>query len=136
MPLPPRALVAAALAAAACLAGCGPERRSADPAGRGPEFFAAALASIERTPEPLRGELLRTCDKYGHRDRPCDEEGVRRDLLECWSDKGEYTFTWSEKRKLGPRALYLRTLRKVNLCMSGKGWRRLESGPELTSRRH
>ncbi len=132
MPIRAQALAAAALAAAPCLVGCGSEHRSADPTSRGPEFFAAALASVEKTPEPLRGELLRTCDKYRHRDRPCDEELARRDLLECWSDKGEYTFTWGERRKVAPRALHLRTLRKMNVCMERKGWR---SGPEPTTGR-
>jgi len=134
MPVRAQALAAAALAAAVCLLGCGSERRSADRASRGPEFFAAALASVEKTPEPLREELLKTCDKYRHLDRPCDEERARRDLLECWSDKGEYTFTWSEG-KVGPRALYLRTLRKINVCMEHKGWRKLKPGAEFTTRR-
>jgi|SRR3990172_3076813 len=134
MPVHAQALAATALAAVLCLPGCGSEPEPADPPERGPEFFAAALASVEKTPEPLRAELLKTCDKYRHRDRPCDEERLRRDLLECWSDKGERIFVWTEGREMGPRAQYLRTLLEVNICLEYKGWRKLQRGPEFTWR--
>ena len=136
MPAHSQALAATALAAALCLLpGCGSEPESADPLERGPEFFAAALASVEKAPEPLRQELLKTCDKYRHRDGPCDKERLRRDLLECWVDKGESMFARAEERKMRPRAKYLRTLLEVNICMEYKGWPKLERGQEFTSRR-
>lgn len=127
-------LLGAALAAAALLQACGPEQRAAEPAERGPEFFDAALASVEQTPDLLRGELLKTCDKWRHLDRPCDEEEVRRDVLECWVDKGQATFAWVEGQKLRPRARTLRTLLEVNVCMELKRWRKLRPGPDLDQR--
>ncbi len=132
MPVPAQGLAAAGLAAAALLLGCGSERPSVEPAQRGPEFFAAALASVEKVPDPLRRELLETCDKWRHLDRPCDEERVRRELLECWVDKGERIFAWTETRGLRPRASALRTLLEVNVCMELKRWRKLKPGPELS----
>jgi hypothetical protein len=127
-------LLGAALAAASLLHACGPEQRAAGPEERGPEFFAAALASVEQTPELLRGELLRTCDKWRHLDHPCDEAEVRRDALECWVDKGQATFKWVEGLKLRPRATTMRTLLDVNVCMELKRWRKVRPGPELDSR--
>ncbi len=126
--------VVAAFAVAALLQGCGSEQRAADPADRGPEFFADALASVEQTPELLRGELLRTCDKWRHLDRPCDEQEVRRDVLECWVDKGQGTFAWVEGQKLRPRARTMRTLLDVNVCMELKRWRKVQPGPDLNHR--
>jgi len=131
---PSKALVGAALAAAALLLGCGSERRASVPGDRGPEFFAAALESVEKTPDLLRQELLKTCDKWRHLDRPCDEEEVRRDALECWVDKGERTFAWIEGREMRPRARTMRTLLDVNVCMELKRWRKLRPGPDLDYR--
>ena len=132
----PRALLPAslvpALVAAAAVLSCGPERRESGPADeRGPEFYAAALASLEQTPELLRRELVRGCDKWRHLDRECDPEEVRRDTLECWVDKGERIQQWVEARKLRPRAAAVRVLLEVNVCMELRRWRRLKPGPEL-----
>ena len=128
------ALAVAALAVA-CLPGCGSPREAAEPEGRGEDFYAAALKSVEATEDPLRQELLRTCDKWRHLDRPCDEEAVRRDLLDCWVDKGQRILVWVEGRQLRPRARASRTLLEVNTCMELKRWRKLQSGPELNSTR-
>ena len=125
----PQALVGAALAVGALLLACGSEPSAAGE--RGPEFFAAAEASLMKTPDPLRQELLRTCDKWRHLDRACVEEEVRRDQLECWVDKGERTFAWLEGREMGPRARTMRTLLDVNVCMELKRWRKLRPGPDL-----
>jgi hypothetical protein len=124
-------LLAAVLAAAAWPLACGSERSSTEPAVRGPEFFAAALASVEKTPDLLRQELLKTCDKWRHLDHPCDEQQVRRDGLECWVDKGEPVFAWALGRKMRPRATYLRTLLEVNVCMELKRWRKVKPGPDF-----
>ena len=103
--------------------------------GREAESLAAALAGIEKLPDPLRQELLRTCDKWRHLDRPCDEERVRRELLGCWAAKGERIYAWAEGRGTRPRAIYERTLIEVNLCMELARWRKLTPGPELTARK-
>jgi len=123
----------AALAAAALAPGCGSEPPASDLAGRGPEFYAAALESVEKTPELLRNELLATCDKWRHLDRACDSQEVRRDELECWVDKGERIYEWVESRKLRPRAAIMRTLMEVNVCMELKRWRKVRPGPDLDS---
>ena len=128
---PSQALVCAALAAAALLLACGSERRATVPGDRGPEFFAAALESVEKTPDLLRQELLKTCDKWRHLDRPCDAEEVRRDALECWVDKGQRIFAWVESREMRPRASTMRVLLEVNVCMELKRWRKLKPGSEL-----
>jgi hypothetical protein len=128
---PSQALLGAKLVATALLLACG----SGDPAplrgDRGSEFYAAALASVEKTPDLLRQELLKTCDKWRHLDRPCEDEEVRRQVLECWVDKGERIFEWVEKRQMRPRARAMRTLIEVNVCMELRRWRKLRSGPDL-----
>jgi hypothetical protein len=113
------------------LLGCGSQDPVPPLGGRGPEFYAAALESLEKTPELMRTELLRTCDKWRHLDRPCDDEEVRMNVLECWVDKGERIFVWVEKRKMRPRAAAMRTLLEVNTCMELRRWRKLASGPDL-----
>jgi len=140
MPVRVRAGAAAtALSAVALLLGCGSEPEpAAAPApeaapGPGPSLDAAQ-ARIEALPDPLRQELLRTCDKWRHLDHPCDEERVRRDVLECWVEKGERIYTWAEGRGTLPRALYLRTLTEMNLCMELARWRKISPVPELTTR--
>jgi hypothetical protein len=79
----------------------------------------------------VRQELLKTCDKWRHLDRPCDEEQVRRDQLRCWKEKGERTLAWVQARGVRPRASYLRTLLEVNVCMELKRWRKLKPGPDF-----
>jgi len=134
MPVRARAGAAAGLAALALLLGCGSEPEPPAAAEREPDRLAAALASVEALPEPLREELLETCGKWRHIDRPCDDEQVRRDQLECWAEKGERIYAWTVARELRPRARYLRTLTEVNTCMELRRWRKLVPGPELTAR--
>lgn len=127
----PQALLPAALALAALCSACGSDERAPDPGGRGPDFYAKAQESVEATPELLRNELLRTCDKWRPPDGPCVIEDVRRDVLECWVDKGEAIWKWVVGRKLRPRAAAVRTLLEVNVCMELKHWRKVKPGPEL-----
>ncbi len=128
---PSQALSGAALVVTALLLACGSEEPAPLRGDRGPEFYAAALASVEKTPDLLRQELLKTCDKWRHLERPCDEEEVRRAVLECWVDKGERIYEWVAKRQMRPRASAMRTLIEVNVCMELKRWRKLRPGPDL-----
>ena len=128
---PTPARVGAALVAVVLLPGCGSEDPLSPAGGRDPEFYAAALESVEETPELLRAELLRTCDKWRHLDRPCDDEELRGELLECWVDKGQRIHEWVQKRGLRPRAATMRTLLEVNTCLELRRWRKLERGPDL-----
>jgi hypothetical protein len=148
MPFRARAGAAAALAATAWLLACGGSERSGrepadageaadsgEPADAGEaEALAAGLASIEALPEDLRRELLRTCDKWRHLDHACDDESVRRKVLECWAAKGEPIYAWTGTRGVRPRTRYQRTLTEVNLCMELARWRKIAPGPELTTR--
>ena len=137
MPVRVRAGAAAALPAVALLLGCGSEPGPAaapEAAPAADPSLDAAQARIEALPDPLRQELLRTCDKWRHLDRPCDEERVRRDVLECWVEKGERIYTWAEGRGTLPRATYLRTLTEMNLCMELARWRKVSPLPELVTR--
>jgi hypothetical protein len=127
---PSQALVGAALAATFLL-GCGAEPPAPAPGERGPEFYASALESLLETPPLLHGEMLKTCTRWRHLDRPCDDEEARRDILECWVDKGQAIYQWVEGRKLRPRASAMRTLLEVNVCMELKRWRKLRPGPDL-----
>ena len=86
---------------------------------------------MPQRPDLLRQELLKTCDKWRHLERPCDEEEVRRAVLECWVDKGERIYEWVAKRQMRPRASAMRTLIEVNVCMELKRWRKLRPGPDL-----
>ena len=79
----------------------------------------------------MRNELLRTCDRWRHLDRPCDDERVRRELLDCWAKKGEQILHWTEVRGMRPRARYQRTLLEVDVCMEMRRWRRHGVGPPL-----
>jgi hypothetical protein len=132
-----RALVRLLLLAAACLSSCGAEdREGPSPVGEtgaagDEEYYARALRSAEQAPEIVRNELLRKCDRWRHLDRPCDDERVRRELLDCWAKKGEKILHWTEARRMGPRASYQRTLLEVDVCMEMRRWRRHGVGPPL-----
>jgi hypothetical protein len=135
-----RAHAPAALLAAALLTGCGGEQEAAAPAPEGTaptaaagseEFYAQAQQSAEAQDEPLRNELLKTCDKWRHLDRPCDEAQVRRDQLECWVEKGQAALRFAEARQMRPRARYMRSLLEVNLCMELRRWRKIRPGRDF-----
>jgi hypothetical protein len=126
--------------AAAWLDGCGrendaeapaPEGEGAAPAVGSEAFYAQALASAEQQDELLRNELLKTCDKWRHLDRPCDDAQVRREQLECWVEKGQAGLAFAVARNMRPRARYLRSLREVNLCMELRRWRKVRPGPDF-----
>jgi hypothetical protein len=124
--------IAGALLTATAWLACSSEPEPEPQVGRGEAFYAAALASVEKAPELVRDEVLKTCDKWRHLDRPCDPDEVRRHQLECWVDgEAEGILAWTEKRKMGPRARALRTLLEVNLCMELRRWRKLVAGPDF-----
>lgn len=76
-----------------------------------------ALAS-----EPVRREVLRTCDKWKRPDGTCDESAVRYDQFDCWMTKGLRKLQGLQKRKIRPRARDRGTMRAQNLCMELRGW--------------
>jgi hypothetical protein len=118
--------------AAACLSACGREESAeAAAVAEEAEYYARALRSAEQAPPIVRNELLRKCDRWRHLDRPCDDERVRRDLLDCWAKKGERVLEWTEKRGLLPRARDSRILLEVDVCMEMRRWRRHGVGPPL-----
>jgi hypothetical protein len=110
-----------------------------EPAEPGFEVDPQTLALIEKAfanlnkhaPEQVRIEVLRSCDKWRHIDRPCIDEEVRVDQLECWNDVGKRQMTLGAQTRLRPRARDLKTLRHQNLCMEKRRWRKLEPGPDF-----
>jgi len=112
-----------------------PAGEAAAPAVGSEAFYAQALASVERQDELLRKELLKTCDKWRHLDRPCDQAQVRRDQLECWVEKGEAALRFAVAQQTRPRWRYLRALRDVNVCMEMRRWRKLRPGPDFQAPR-
>ena len=90
-----------------------------------------AMITLDATPEPVREEVLKTCDKWRHIDHPCVDEEVRIAQLECWLEDGIPELQIALARRIGPRARNLRILMKQNLCMEQRRWRKTEPGPDL-----
>ena len=90
-----------------------------------------AMGTLDAAPAPVREEVLKTCDKWGHFDHPCVDEDARIDQLECWLQDGLPHLQQVLSRRMGPRARNVSVLLKQNLCMEKRRWRKLERGPDL-----
>jgi hypothetical protein len=123
-----RGIGAAALALGLGLAlACAREEAPASPADPAESArLEAALQSLEGTTQRVRGEVLRTCDKWRHRDRPCVENEVRRAQLLCWAEEGRPRWEHAQKRGLGPYSGDRAVMRVQNLCMGKQGWRKTQ----------
>lgn len=132
--------LAATLGVAAAALACG----SAEPEPQGFEIDPETLARIEAAfqslqeigPELAIPEVLRTCDKWRHPDKPCVDEEVRVDALICWEERGEKEARFQRRRKeishrKARRGPALAVLRLVNVCMERRGWVRIEKGPDF-----
>jgi hypothetical protein len=95
------------------------------------ERLQRAETTLEAAPGPVRDEVLKTCDKWGHSDRPCVDEDVRTDQLECWLEEGLSALQLGLRRRIGPRTRDLNVMRKQDLCMEQRRWRKLERGPDF-----
>lgn len=117
-----------ALLALACGSGEGsspPSRLDADESIR----LERAMATLETASRRVRAEVLRTCDKWHHLDRPCVENEIRREQLDCWLTDGLRRWKGAQKRGLGPFSGDRVTMRVQNLCVERRRWRKIEKSP-------
>ena len=106
---------------------CAREEPPAPPADPGEAArLEAAFQSLEGATQRVRGEVLRTCDKWRHKDRPCVENEVRREQLLCWAEEGQLRWEHAQKRGLGPYSGDRAVMRVQNLCMEKRGWRKAQ----------
>ena len=85
-----------------------------------------AMASLEEAPKRIRTEVLRTCEKWMHKLRRCEDPAVRLDQMECWLETGLPHLKRALKRNMGQRARDRKTLQHQSLCMDRRGWRHRE----------
>ena len=90
-----------------------------------------SMITLDAAPKPVREEVLKLCDKWRHLDRPCVDEDVRIDQLECWLKDGIPALQHSLGRRVGPFARNSNVLLRQNLCMEKRRWRKVEPGPDL-----
>lgn len=86
----------------------------------------AALASLDEASDRVRREVLRTCDKWKHKDRPCTENLIRQEQLECWVESGRLGWATAERKGLGPYSGDRRTMGAQNFCLRRRGWTMVE----------
>jgi len=115
---------------AALWAGCGSGGEEAPAAPRiDPEQAARleqAMHSLETASKRVRGEVLRTCDKWRHIDTECVEEEIRIVQLECWLEAGLARWQSAQKRGLGPYSGDRVTMMVHNLCVEQRRYRKTE----------
>ena len=75
--------------------------------------------------------MLKACDKWSDIDRPCIDEDVRRDQLECWLEEGMPALQLVLRRRIGPRSRNLNVMLRQKPCMELRRWRKLERGPDF-----
>ena len=112
----------------ACTAlGCRTEEEKAADA-----FEAKVMATLDNTPDHLRVEVLRTCDKWRRTDesQACTEAEARRDQFECWLERGYPKLEHGYKYKLRQRTRDSTTLLKLDHCLELRGWRLIKSRRE------
>lgn len=86
----------------------------------------AALASLEGTSERVHQEVLRTCDKWKRKDRPCSENQIRKEQLECWVESGRIGWATAKRKNLGPYSGDRRVMGAQNVCLRRRGWMMVE----------
>ncbi len=106
---------------------CGGEH---DPGGRmDPEEEARlerAMTTLQTTTHRVRGEVLRTCDKWRHLDRPCVENEIRKEQLDCWLSEGLKRWESAQRQGMGPFGGDRAVMRVQNLCLEKRRWRKIE----------
>ena len=117
----PRWLISLVLTLVACSEGLSTEdQRTID----------EAVETVEQAPERVRAEVLRTCDKWMHPRRECQEDEARLAQMECWLEKGLPHLKGALRRGLGQRMRDKRVMLHQNVCMERRGWRFREPNPE------
>ena len=86
---------------------------------------AKVMATLENTPEHLKVEVLRTCDKWRRLDtsEECVEAAARRDQFECWLERGYPKLEHGYQYKLRERTRDRTTLLKQDHCMELRRWK-------------
>jgi hypothetical protein len=120
----PQPIAAATLLVLALACGQGDElaKLSPEEAAR----LDASLASLDDASERVRQEVLRTCDKWKRKDRPCSENLIRREQLECWVESGRMGWATAKRKRLGPYSGDRRAMAAQNICLSNRGWMKIE----------
>lgn len=88
--------------------------------------FEEAMVSLRTVSKRVRAEVLRTCDKWKHVDRPCVEDEIRRDQLDCWLRAGEQRWKHAQKRGMGHFSGDRMTMRAQNACLQQRRWRKVD----------
>jgi len=86
----------------------------------------AALASLDGASPRVKQEVLRTCDKWKRKDRPCTENLIRKEQLECWIESGQIGWAAARRKNLGPYSGDRRTMGAQNVCLRRRGWMMVE----------
>ena len=82
-----------------------------------------AMASLEQAPPEIRNDVMRTCGKWMHSRRACDEQTVRLHQMECWLEAGLPHLKSALKKNLRFLARDRKTLQHQSVCMEKRGWR-------------
>ena len=91
----------------------------------------AALASLDDASERVRKEVLRTCDKWKRKDRPCSENLIRREQLECWLESGSIGWATAQRKGSGPYSGDRRAMGAQNVCLGRRGWKKVEKNSKF-----
>ena len=120
----PQSIAAATLLVLALACGQGTEvpKLSPEESAR----LDASLASLDQASERVQKEVLRTCDKWKRKDRPCSENLIRREQLECWVESGRIGLAAAKRKRLGPFSGDRRTMGAQNICLRRRGWLMVE----------
>ncbi len=88
-----------------------------------------AMTTLETASKRVRGEVLRTCDKWRHIDRPCVENEIRREQLDCWLSVGLARWDAAQRKGMGPFGGDRAVMRVQNSCLEKRRWRKIERSP-------
>ena len=82
-----------------------------------------AMKTVEQAPERVRTEVLRTCDKWMHQRRACEDNDARVAQMECWIEMGLPHLKGALRRNLRQRTRDKKIMLHQNICMENRGWR-------------
>jgi hypothetical protein len=106
------------------LAACGDDSGEPEVDAEQSARLDRALATLDSTSERVRREVLRTCDKWFQPDRPCVDNAIRIDQLDCWLEAGLRRWQFAQKKSMGPFGGDRVTMIAQNVCLQRRGWRR------------
>ena len=89
-----------------------------------------AMKTVEQAPERIRTEVLRTCDKWMHQRRACENDVARVAQMECWLEMGLPHLKGALRRNLRQRTRDRKVMLHQNICMERRGWRFRKPNPD------